>query len=156
MAQHHRAIYRICYGILRDSHEAEDVTQETFLKYWQLSAEVRGAKAWLVTVARNKCLDRLRGRKRFVDADPEIFEQQTDGHDPEWHANRDQANSRLHALINRLSEPHRSLVLLFDIEGLSGAECADMLDLNINQVKVYLHRARRQLRRWLEGHHDGA
>ena len=62
MAQHHRAIYRVCYGILRDSHEAEDVTQETFLRYWQLSGEVRGAKAWLITVARNKCLDRLRGR----------------------------------------------------------------------------------------------
>ena len=154
MAQHHRAIYRVCYGILRDAHEAEDITQETFLRYWQLSGEVRGAKAWLITVARNKCLDRLRGRKRFVDADPEIFEQQADGHDPEWHAKQDETSSRLQTLINRLSEPQRSLVLLFDVEGLSGAECAAALDLNINQVKVYLHRARRQLRRWLEEQHD--
>jgi RNA polymerase sigma-70 factor (ECF subfamily) len=154
VAQHHRAIYRVCYGILRDAHEAEDITQETFLRYWQLSGEVRGAKAWLITVARNKCLDRLRGRKRFVDADPEIFEQQVDTHDPEWHAKRDEVSSRLQALINRLSEPQRSLVLLFDVEGLSGAECAAALDLNINQVKVYLHRARRQLRRWLEEQHD--
>jgi RNA polymerase sigma-70 factor (ECF subfamily) len=93
-------------------------------------------------------------RKRFVDADPEIFEQQVDGHDPEWHAKRDETSSRLQTLINRLAEPQRSLVLLFDVEGLSGAECAAALDLNINQVKVYLHRARRQLRRWLEEHHD--
>lgn len=152
--QHHRAIYRVCYGILRDSHEAEDITQETFLRYWQLSGEVRGAKAWLITVARNKCLDRLRGRKRFVDADPEIFDQQVDGHDPEWHASRDETASKLQKLIDRLSEPQRSLVLLFDVEGLSGAECAAALDLNINQVKVYLHRARRQLRRWLEEQHE--
>lgn len=154
VAQHHRMIYRICYGILRDAHEAEDITQETFLRYWQLSGEVRGAKAWLITVARNKCLDRLRGTKRFVDADPEVFDQQVDTHDPEWHANREDTANRLQALINRLPEPQRSLVLLFDVEGLSGAECAAALDLNINQVKVYLHRARRQLRRALENRHD--
>jgi RNA polymerase sigma-70 factor, ECF subfamily len=154
VAQHHRAIYRVCYGILRDAHEAEDITQETFLRYWQLSGEVRGVKAWLITVARNKCLDRLRGRKRFVDVDPEFLEQQSDGRDPEWHANRDESASRLQNLVNRLSEPQRSLVLLFDVEGLTGAECAEALGLNINQVKVYLHRARRQLRRWLEDRHD--
>lgn len=152
--QHHRTIYRVCHGILGDAHEAEDVTQETFLKYWQLSGDVRGAKAWLITVARNKCLDRLRSTKRFVDADPEIFEQQSDERDPEWHANRNESLERLHGLINRLPEPQRSLVLLFDVEGLTGAECAEALDLNVNQVKVYLHRARRQLRHALEGRND--
>lgn len=148
--QHHKAVYRVCYGILGDEHEAEDITQEAFLKYWQIGNDVRGPKGWLITVARNKCLDRLRGRKRFVDADPEIFEQQTEPHDPEWHARQGELNQRLEALINRLPEPQRSLVLLFDVEGLTGNECAEALDLNANQVKVYLHRARRQLRRALE------
>lgn len=152
--QHHRTVYRICYGILGDEHEAEDVTQEAFLRYWQLSGEVRGAKAWLITVARNKCLDRLRGSKRIVDADPEIFEQQTDERDPEWHASRDERLSRLNRLVATLPEPQRSLILLFDVEGLSGAECAEALGLNVNQVKVYLHRARRQLRSALEERHD--
>jgi len=152
--QHHRLIYRVCYGILGDRHEAEDVTQEAFLRYWQQGDEVRGAKAWLITVARNKCLDRLRSSKRFVDADPEVFEQQTEERDPEWHARREESLSRLQGLINRLPEPQRSLVLLFDVEGLTGAECAEALDLNVNQVKVYLHRARRQLRSALEERHD--
>lgn len=154
VAQHHRAIYRVCYGILGDAHEAEDVTQEAFLKYWQLCGDVRGAKAWLITVARNKCLDRLRSRKRLVDVEPEFFEAQADGHDPEWDASREQVGDRLQRLVNRLPEPQRSLVLLFDVEGLSGAECAEALDLNINQVKVYLHRARRALRHALEGSND--
>jgi RNA polymerase sigma-70 factor (ECF subfamily) len=154
VARHHRAIYRVCYGILGDQYEAEDVTQETFLRYWQLSGEVRGAKAWLVTVARNKCLDRLRSTRRFVDADPEVFEQQTDSRDPEWHASRDESASRLQRLVSGLPEPQRSLVLLFDVEGLTGAECAEALGLNVNQVKVYLHRARRHLRRALEESHD--
>ena len=156
VARHHKAIYRLCYGILGDGHEAEDVTQEAFLKYWQMSGEIRGAKAWLITVARNKCLDRLRSTKRIVDADPEFFEQQTEERDPEWHAKRDESRLRLHVLINELPEPQRSLVLLFDVEGLNGAECAEALNLNVNQVKVYLHRARRHLRRALEESHDEA
>lgn len=152
--QHHRAVYRVCYGILGDAHEAEDVTQEAFLRYWQLSGEVRGPRAWLITVARNRCLDRLRGTRRIVDADPEIFEQQTDERDPEWHASRDEKLARLNRLVAALPEPQRSLILLFDVEGLSGAECAEALGLNVNQVKVYLHRARRQLRSALEERHD--
>lgn len=154
MMQHHRTVYSVCYRLLRDAQEAEDVTQEAFLKYWQLSAEVRGAKAWLITVARNKCLDRLRATKRIVDADPEVFEQQTDDRDPEWHATKSETASRLDKLISELPEPQRSLILLFDVQGMTGAECAEVLDLNINQVKVYLHRARRRLRLALEGRDD--
>jgi RNA polymerase sigma-70 factor (ECF subfamily) len=154
MLQHHRTVYSVCYRILRDAHEAEDVTQEAFLKYWQLSSEVRGAKAWLITVARNKCLDRLRTTKRIVDADPEIFEQQSDDRDPEWHASQDETGSRLNQLISELPEPQRSLILLFDVQGMTGAECVEVLDLNVNQVKVYLHRARRRLRLALEGRND--
>ena len=154
MLQHHRTVYSVCYRILRDAHEAEDVTQEAFLKYWQLSGEVRGAKAWLITVARNKCLDRLRATKRIVDADPEIFEQQADDRDPEWHASQDEIGSKLNQLISELPEPQRSLILLFDVQGMTGAECAEALDLNVNQVKVYLHRARRRLRLALEGRND--
>lgn len=154
MLQHHKIVYSVCFRLLRDAHEAEDVTQEAFLKYWQLSGEVRGAKAWLITVARNKCLDRLRANKRFVDADPEIFEQQTDDKDPEWHASKSETASKLNRLIDELPEPQRSLILLFDVQGMTGAECAEVLDLNVNQVKVYLHRARRRLRQELEEGND--
>jgi len=150
MLQHHRTIYQVCYSLLGDAHEAEDVTQEAFLRYWQLSSEVRGAKAWLITVARNKCFDRLRASKRLVNVEPEVFERQPDERDPEWHATRSESSSRLQKLIAELPEPQKSLIVLFDIQGMSGAECAQILDLNINQVKVYLHRARRRLRLALE------
>lgn len=152
--QHHRTIYKVCYGLLGDAHEAEDITQEAFIKYWQNSGQVRGAKAWLITVARNKCLDRLRSSRRIVDADPEIFENQADDRDPEWQTSQDETVAMLNELIGELPEPQRSLILLFDIQGMTGAECATILDLNINQVKVYLHRARRRLRHALEGRRD--
>ncbi len=44
--------------------------------------------------------------------------------------------------------------MLFDVQGMTGAECAEILDLNVNQVKVYLHRARRRLRQALEESRD--
>jgi RNA polymerase sigma-70 factor (ECF subfamily) len=154
VAQHHRAVYRLCYGLLRDPHEAEDVTQEAFLKYWQRGGDVRGVKAWLLTVARNACLDRLRTANRWVDVEPAQLEAESDGRDPEWHAKRDETATRLQTLVERLPEPHRSLVLLFDVEGLTGIECAEVLGLSVNQVKVYLHRARKRLRRELEGFCD--
>ena len=150
MLQHHKTVYKVCYSLLGDAHEAEDVTQEAFIKYWHLADDVRGAKAWLITVARNKCLDRLRANKRFIDVDPEVFEQQTESRDPEWHAQQQESSSQLNALIAELPEPQRSLVVLFDIQGLTGAECAEVLGLNVNQVKVYLHRARKKLRSALE------
>jgi len=49
-----------------------------------------------------------------------------------------------------LPEPQRSLLVMFDVHGMDGAACARVLGLNANQVKVYLHRARRKLREQLE------
>jgi RNA polymerase sigma-70 factor (ECF subfamily) len=154
VAQHHRAVYRLCVGLLRDPHEAEDVTQEAFMRFWTRGGDVRGVKAWLLTVARNACLDRLRTAHRWVEFEPAQLELQADEHDPEWHAKRDESATRLQTLVEQLPEPQRSLVLLFDVEGLTGTECAEALGLNITQVKVYLHRARRRLRRELEGFRD--
>ena len=52
--------------------------------------------------------------------------------------------------VDTLPESHRSLIVLFDVQGVDGATCARILGLNVNQVKVYLHRARRRLREQLE------
>jgi RNA polymerase sigma-70 factor (ECF subfamily) len=72
------------------------------------------------------------------------------GRDPEWHYSQAQLSDELEQLIDGLPEPQRSLIVLFDLQGMTGMECADMLGININQVKVYLHRARRRLREQLE------
>ncbi|HLF12245.1 MAG TPA: sigma-70 region 4 domain-containing protein [Gammaproteobacteria bacterium] len=56
----------------------------------------------------------------------------------------------MHGLVDMLPEPQRSLIVLFDLQGVDGATCARILDLSVNQVKVYLHRARRRLRIKLE------
>jgi RNA polymerase sigma-70 factor (ECF subfamily) len=144
--RHHHLVYRVANSLLGDAHEAEDVTQEVFLRYWQHGSGVRATREWLLRVARNACLDRLRRVRETVDADSAEHENLQDRHDPAWHSEQHQLATRLGALLAALPEPQRSLVVLFDVHGLDGASCARILGLNVNQVKVYLHRARRQLR----------
>jgi RNA polymerase sigma factor (sigma-70 family) len=148
--RYHRLVYRFAHSLLRDRTEAEDVTQEAFLRYWEQGGHVRGAKEWLLTVARNACLDRFRKARHTVDAESAALEEPSDDRGPAWHLQQRELAARVHSLIATLPEPQRSLIVLFDVHGLDGAACARILGINTNQVKVYLHRARRRLRRALE------
>ena len=58
--KHDRAVYRFAAALLRDRREAEDVVQDAFLSYWQHGLVVERPREWLLRVARNACLDRLR------------------------------------------------------------------------------------------------
>jgi RNA polymerase sigma-70 factor, ECF subfamily len=148
--QHHRSVYRFACSLLKDDAEAEDMTQEAFLRFWQFGRDVRRPREWLLKVVYNACLDRLRKAGRFVDVDPELVDEHRDDHDPAWHYGQSQLARELERLVATLPEPQRSLIVLFDVQGFSGDECARVLGINRNQVKVYLHRARRRLRSKLE------
>ena len=148
--QHDRAVYRFARTLLRDEREAEDVVQETFLRYWQRGAGVRKPREWLFKVARNACLDRFRKARRLVREDRDAPLDPSDDRDPEWHYAQRELEAGVHRLLDTLPEPQRSLVVLFDLHGMDGAACGAILGLSPTQVKVYLHRARRRLRERLE------
>lgn len=147
---HDRVVFRTAAALLRDAREAEDVTQEAFLVFWQQGANVERPREWLLRVARNACLDRLRRRGRLVSEQQVELPEPSEDRDPAWHYEHNELATELRALVDKLPEPQRSLIVLFDVQGLDGATCARILDLNVNQVKVYLHRARRRLRQQLE------
>ena len=147
---HDRAVYRVAAALLRDTREAEDVTQEVFLSYWQHGAGVERPREWLLRVARNACLSRFRRSGRVVICDPQDLPEVSDGRDPAWHYEHDELAGELRQLVDTLPEPQRSLLVMFDVQGFDGATCGRVLDLTATQVKVYLHRARRKLREQLE------
>ena len=149
--RHHRIVYRTACALLGDKHEAEDVAHEAFLRFWQQGGCVRGVREWLLKVVRNACLDRLRRARNTVDVESVSHEYLHDTHDPAWQLDQMESAAQLRDLISALPEPQRTLIVLFDMHGLDGASCARILGLNRNQVKVYLHRARRRLREQLEG-----
>jgi RNA polymerase sigma-70 factor, ECF subfamily len=148
--RHHRLVYRVACSLLADKHEAEDVTQEAFMRLWQHGGGIRARREWLLTVARNACLDRLRKARSTLVTEPAELDRPSEHPGPARQAEQHELAQRLRALIGSLPEPQRSLIVLFDVHGLDGAACARILGLNVNQVKVYLHRARQRLRRELE------
>ena len=148
--QHDKAVYRLAAALLRDAREAEDVAQEVFLSYWHNGTHVERPREWLLRVARNACLDRLRKRGRFVSHEEAEIPERSDDRDPAWHYEHNELAAELRECLDTLPEPQRSLIVMFDMQGCDGATCARVLGLNVNQVKVYLHRARRRLRLQLE------
>jgi RNA polymerase sigma-70 factor (ECF subfamily) len=132
--------------LLKDAAEAEDVCQEAFVKLWnnQDSIDPDKVKAWLMKVTRNGCLDRIRRRKPSEELGE--WHQDTTGTGPQQGAEHEELGQWLQRSINRLGEPYRSLVVLRDVQQNSYEEVAEALELSLAQVKVYLHRARKQLR----------
>jgi RNA polymerase sigma-70 factor (ECF subfamily) len=135
--------------LLKDGAEAEDACQEAFVKLWQHQDSIDPAKIkpWLMKVTRNGCLDRLRRRK----PNEEFSEQMEQDHalGPSQDTQQRELAQWLRRAIASLTEPYRSLVVLRDIQQHSYEEVAVVLELSLPQVKVYLHRARKQLREQL-------
>ena len=128
--------------LLKDPAEAEDVTQEAFIKLWNQRESVprERTKPWLLRVVRNACLDRLRHLQLVTDVDDVQVPS------PEMLTEQREVGRWLQEAIADLKEPQRSLVVLRDVQQMSYAEVATITGLSLDQVKVYLHRARKELR----------
>ena len=135
--------------LLKDSAEAEDAVQEAFVKLWhhQDTIDPLRIKPWLMKVTRNTCLDRMRRRKPTEEW--QDWQQADEAPGPMQGLAQSELGEQLKQKISALKEPYRSLVVLRDVHQHSYEEVAGVLDLNLSQVKVYLHRARKQLREQL-------
>ncbi len=138
-------VYRFILKNLRHEEDARDVVQGAFEKMWQYREDVsyEKSKSYLFTVAYHQMIDHLRKSKRVV-LKEEFGEQTRVIHRP---ANN--LKKVLDEALQRLSETQRSLVLLKDYEGYSYEEIGKITSLSESQVKVYLHRARIQLKNYL-------
>jgi RNA polymerase sigma-70 factor (ECF subfamily) len=135
--------------LLKDPTEAEDACQEAFVKLWHNQDRVDPDKIrpWLMRVTRNLCLDRL--RRRHPTEEWQEWQKPDDGPGPMQELQQHELGEWLKHSINGLTEPYRSLVVLRDVHQHSYEEVASVLELSLTQVKVYLHRARKQLREQL-------
>jgi len=151
LAEHQQRIYSLALYILRDKHEAEDITQDVFTRLWNNIEQVELDKisAWLSTVARNACIDKLRKRREFSQVEDE--HQVTQKHqEPAGNLQHQQLSTWLSNAISCLKEPYSSLIMLCDVQQNSQSIAAQSLNLTTSQVKVYLHRARHELRSLLK------
>src|SRR3984885_4692274 len=138
-------VYRFILKNLRHEEDARDVVQTAFEKMWRNRDEVDAtkSKSYLFTVAYHQMIDHIRKNKRIVLK--EEFGDEARVIDRPAH----NMKKVLEEALNRLSETQKSLVLLKDYEGYSYEEIGKITGLNESQVKVYLHRARVQLKNYL-------
>ena len=147
--QYQDQAWTVARYILKDEQEAEDATQEAFVKLWHNQDNIDPDKIgpWLMKVTRNGCLDRLRRRRDAVEFNESHMAADMSG--PLAGAAASEIGAWLKQAIGALKEPYRSLVVLRDVNQHSYEEVAGMLELSLAQVKTYLHRARKQLREQL-------
>jgi len=138
-------VYRFILKNLRHEEDARDVVQSAFEKMWVNRNDVDNnkCKSYLFTVAYHQMIDHIRKAKRVQLK--EEFNEETRIYDRPMN----NAKKMLEEALGRLSETQRSLVLLKDYEGYSYEEIGQITGLNESQVKVYLHRARIQLKNFL-------
>ncbi len=133
-------LYRFALRCLSDGEEARDAVQTAFAALWEAREAVPAekAKAWLFQVAYRQSVNHFRRRARL--AGVEVLEEEMAP------SGSRQLRRTLDEALDKLDEQSRALVLLKDWEGYSYEEIGRITGLNESQVKVYLHRARRQLK----------
>ncbi|MFC3093843.1 RNA polymerase sigma factor [Alteromonas sediminis] len=151
LAEQQQRIYSLALYILHDPHDAEDSTQEVFTRLWNCMDDIEAEKVsgWLSAVTRNVCIDKIR-RRRNTSEVQEAHQVTQHFEEPDGQLQHAQLSSWLGQAISGLKEPYGSLIMLCDVQQNSHSAAAASLNLSATQVKVYLHRARHQLKRLLK------
>jgi RNA polymerase sigma-70 factor, ECF subfamily len=152
--EHSRLVYRIAYAVLRRHHDAEDATQETFmrvLRYSSKLAAVEDTKTWLARIAWRVAVDRSRQRGRMREIpleDPEkpIAEVASSDAPADQNVHGAQVSATLERMIAALPEKLRDPLILSTIEEMSPREVAATLGINEGAVRSRVFRARQILR----------
>jgi len=163
MARHRSWAYRLAYHLMGDPEEAEDQTQEAFIRAFLHLNQLRDPACfgpWLRQIVQHLCWNCLQARSRSqdvsLDALPELS---GDIPDPssavEEQVIQRQFQQVLIEEIGRLAEPHRQAWVLYHLEGFTYQGLADALDLPLGTVKMRLYRARRKLWEQVQGRLQG-
>jgi RNA polymerase sigma-70 factor, ECF subfamily len=145
-------VYNLCYRMLGERTEAEDAAQEVFLRaYSNLHRydQDRSFKTWILTIASNHCIDRLRKRRMtWVSLEeplPETLALSSDEPEPEAAMMTSTRSAEVQALLGELDTEYRAAVVLRYWYDYSYAEIAEIMDTTESAIKSRLHRARRTL-----------
>ncbi|WJH36450.1 RNA polymerase sigma factor SigW [Paenibacillus aurantius] len=160
-------MYHLAYRMLGQSHEAEDIVQETFLRvYTNLDRYDVNQKfsTWIYRIATNLCIDRLRKRKPNYSLDAEMPEGEgadwysllaSDQPSPESEVMLSETQEHIRRAIDSLPDKYKSVVILRYLQDLSLQEIGDVLDMPVTTVKTRVHRGREFLRKKLESEYGG-
>lgn len=149
---HAQALRNYLYYKFGNEEQADDVTQEAFIKLWQNCADVppEKAKSFLYTVANNTSLNHIAHQKVVLEYAKKSPKKGTDNQSPEFVMEEEQFKTKLQNAITNLSEAQRTAFLLHRIEGKKYKEIAEMLGISVKAVEKRIHTALVELRKEIE------
>ncbi|WP_343603196.1 RNA polymerase sigma factor SigE [Mycobacterium sp.] len=151
--QHADRVYRLAYRLAGNQHDAEDLTQETFIRVFRSvqSYQPGTFEGWLHRITTNLFLDMVRRRSRVrMEALPDDYDRvPADGPSPEQIYHDSRLGPDLQAALDSLQPEFRAAVVLCDIEGLSYEEIGATLGVKLGTVRSRIHRGRQALRDYL-------
>lgn len=142
------AVYAMALSYLKNAHDAQDLTQDVFVRVWERAEQYRGGSpmAWILAVCRSLCLMHLRREDRHTSPDPALWDAL-----PDEAALSPQERAILSDALARLDEQERRIVLLHAAAGLKHREIASLEQLPLPTVLSKYHRALKKMRADLEG-----
>ena len=149
MRRYNQRIFRVTRAIVRDDGEAEDVTQDAYVRAFEHLDQFAGRarfSTWLTRIAVHEASARLRRRGRQIDIEESMPTLASAAAGPEQRAADHELGRVIEDALDALPEVYGSVFMLREVEGLSTAETAACLDINAETVKTRLHRARALLR----------
>ena len=161
MRDNEKRIYNLTLRMTENPEDAMDLAQEAFLNAWRGLKFFKGDSAfstWVYRLASNACIDHLRRKKRRQDIDLPMPADEEDDSQPDIPDERFQPEQELERQelrravadgLEQLSDEHRQVLVMREINGLSYQEIADVLDLEAGTVKSRIARARNSLRKIL-------
>jgi RNA polymerase sigma-70 factor, ECF subfamily len=168
MERYQRKVYALAFGMVHNPEDAQEMVQEAFIKVHRNLDRFQGTSSfytWLYRIAVNACIDFLRREKKSrgsTDYDDRVAHHErvnesefplvssASTETPGRVQSRSELNKQIRLALAALSDKHREVILLREIEGLSYTEIAEVLDIAKGTVMSRLHHARQNLQRALE------
>jgi RNA polymerase sigma-70 factor (ECF subfamily) len=164
ISSYQKKVFNIAFGMMHNHDDAYDISQEVFIRVFKSIRKFKGQSSfstWLYRITTNACLDELRKRKNnkniiSIDQeiqleDGEVFRQiEDDGPTPELVAERNELREIIKEAISKLSDEHKEVIVLRDIQGFSYDDIADIIKCPQGTVKSRINRARRMLKEILK------
>ena len=154
--QHKDRVFGYSYYFLRNREDAEDVTQDVFIRLWQHWSNIdqKKLKAWIMQVTHHRCIDFTRKRKRIhenkqkSEYDPMVSFSHSAMpiNDPDAQLELSETQEQLLNALAGLPDRTKSMMLMHYFQDLKFHTIANILNVNINTVKVTIHRGRKMLK----------
>jgi len=161
VARHRDKIFARAFSMMRNEEEAIDLSQEAWVKAWQRLAQFHGESSfatWLTRITINLCLDQLRKQKRLRAESIEAMDDESGGVErqmpvvtvnPTERLERGELRQRIDAALGKLSEEHRTVMVMHEFEEMEYKEIAKAMGCSIGTVMSRLFYARRKMASFL-------